>query len=192
MSIFSYATSGSFIGTGLLTESEGCKLFIINKTSPYVTTADSFTETQKSTSSGRRSQNWVRADRQAVAGAGMGRKGGFKQPKKGLSPKAQGSPEGPRGCLGGWCANLFHNLNGDAAVPPCVRFDPCGVVRSRYALPWVCTHGYSYSSPLGTHGGGSCLDAGSCFQNLGGVAGYGLFEIAGVGTRRNPGGIQRE
>jgi hypothetical protein len=47
------------------------------------------------------------------------------------------------------------NPNGVAAIPPRVRFDLCGVVRSWDVLPWVCTHGYSYPSPLGTHGSGS-------------------------------------
>jgi hypothetical protein len=45
---FYYATAGSFIETGLLTESESRKLFIINKTCYHYTTVGLFIETQKS------------------------------------------------------------------------------------------------------------------------------------------------
>src|SRR6266849_7789849 len=37
---------------------------------------------------------------------------------------------------------------------------PAGSCGHGTRSPWVCTHGYSYSSPLGTDGGGSWLDAG--------------------------------
>src|SRR5260370_17115708 len=50
---------------------------------------------------------------------------------------------------------LPRKLSGLRAATAGVLFDPCGVVRSWDVRPWVGTHGYSYSSPLGTHGGGS-------------------------------------
>jgi hypothetical protein len=51
---FYYATAGSFIEPGLLTESKNRKLFIIDGTCPLYTTAGSFIETHKSSPSKRR------------------------------------------------------------------------------------------------------------------------------------------
>jgi len=51
---FYYTTAGLFVETGLLTESESRKMFIIDGTCPLYTTAGSFIETHKSCRSGQR------------------------------------------------------------------------------------------------------------------------------------------
>src|SRR6266446_7617106 len=60
---------------------------------------------------------------------------------KGAESESPRLPRRPSGPPWGLVSKRFYNLNEVAVIPPRVRFDPCGVVRSWDALPWVCTHG---------------------------------------------------